>query len=769
MKARRNKSKTGRKPSPGKTSSAPAIPLSPRRKFLFRLTALVILPLLMMVLAAALVEIGLRAGGYGFDTGFFRAIHAGGQEYFLNNENFCQRFFPPQLLRWPDPFKLAAVKPPDTVRIFVFGESAAMGDPQPAYGASRYLEVLLRGRFPQKKIEVINTGITAINSHVILPIARECAPQHGDFWIVYMGNNEMVGPFGAATVFGARAAPLWAARLNIGIQRLRVGQLLVASLRHFGGNTRNASWGGMEMFLENQIAPNDPRKLSVYRNFEGNLRDIVSAGVNSGAKVILSTVSVNLKDCPPFASFTDSNLPAADRSQFDIIWEHAKTVQAQGNFLAAAEQFSQAVKLQPQFAEAHFRLGQCELALSNPAAGAELQAACDLDALPFRADTQINSDIRKVAKERASDRLVLADAEQLLAHTSPGGAAGDETFYEHVHFNFDGNYRLARIWADQVGKALMAAGTAPASTNWAAQADCERDLALSIWNRQFVLQAVARRMGVPPLSTQFNNDARLQAVRTEEASLRQEETQPGLSQKVRADYAAALQRAPDDAYLYEGEANFFEAVKDLPAATSAYRQLLALRPDHFYACLQLGRVLVEQNQPEQAEPYLRQAVQLRPSLPDAWSELGNALAAGSKFAPALDCMERAISLRPQDPTYLVDAARVLAKLNRHAEAIEHYRRAIQINPADWDAHFELAGELVAANQASEAINEYSAALKINPRHTVSYINLGVVFVRFNRLDDAIQCFQTALQLEPDNHIAQDYLNAVEAHKNQQAH
>ena len=106
--------------------------MSPYRKWLFRLIALVVMPLLLLLVAGGLLETGLRIGGYGYDTSFFRSISVNGHEYLLNNENFCQRFFPPQLVRWPDPFKIDAVKPPDTIRIFIFGESAAMGDPQPA-------------------------------------------------------------------------------------------------------------------------------------------------------------------------------------------------------------------------------------------------------------------------------------------------------------------------------------------------------------------------------------------------------------------------------------------------------------------------------------------------------------------------------------------------------------------------------------------------------------------------------------------------------------
>src|SRR6185436_17411076 len=97
--------------------------------------------------------------------------------------------------------------------------------------------------------EVINLGITAINSHVIVPITRECARRDGDIWIIYMGNNEMVGPFGAATVFGSRAPPMWLLRLNLALQKLRLGQMFVSWSRHLAGTSKNTSGGGMQMFL----------------------------------------------------------------------------------------------------------------------------------------------------------------------------------------------------------------------------------------------------------------------------------------------------------------------------------------------------------------------------------------------------------------------------------------------------------------------------------------------------------------------------------------
>lgn len=767
MKRRENKFKTGRKPeskkSPRRNSrNEPSVKPSAGGKWLFRLIAVFVLPLLLL----GGLEAALRLAGYGYPTGFFKKIRVGGKDYLINNEDFSLRFFPPLLARWPDPFIFPAVKPPDTVRIFIFGESAAMGDPQPAYAASRYLEVLLRDRFPGKKFEVINLGITAINSHVILPIARDCEQAGGDFWIIYIGNNEMVGPFGAATAFGAQALPRSVVEFNLAIQKLRIGQLIDSTLRRLGGKSKNPSWSGMEMFLDNNIAPGDPRKDTVYRNFAGNLRDIVKAGVNSGAKVILNTVSVNLKDCPPFASLANANLAAADREQSDRAFAGAKSFQSRSNYLVAAELFTQATKLDPQFAEAHFRLAQCELALTNPAAREQFQIACDDDALPFRADTRINAAIRQVAQQPTGDRVVLCDAEKDLAQADAAHIAGDETFFEHVHFNFDGNYRLGKIWAEQVGQMLVAAGSSPASTDWAEQATCDRALGLSIWNRQFVLESVIQRLGVPPLSTQFNNAERLAKVRAEELTLCQLEAQPGAVERVREEFATAIENAPTDGLLYQGLANFLESVNDPQGAIAAYRQLQDLVPDDFYADLQLGRLLGEQGQPEQAEAILEAATKLRPNVPDAWFELGNVLASQGKYATALDCMGRAACFYPRDPSYVCYTAQLLAKLNRHSEAIEQYRKAIQMSPDFWQAHLGFAGELVAVGQLEEAMHEYAIVLKINPRHITARLNLGVLLLRFNRLDDAIACFQNALQIEPDNRAAREYLDAALAHKAQ---
>ena len=727
---------------------------------------MVVLPLLLI----GGIETALRLAGYGYRPDFFETIRVGGRDFLVNNESFSLRFFPPQLARRPSPFMMEAKKPADTCRIFVLGESAARGEPEPPFAASRYLEALLAGRYPQTRFEVINLGITAINSHVILPIARDCARQQGDLWIIYMGNNEMVGPFGAATVFGAKVPPLPLVRLNLAIQKTRLGQLLASLGRKFkGGKSDAPAWGGMEMFVGNRLRADDPRKEMVYRNFQKNLRDILKAGLDSGAKVLLNTVAVNLKDCPPFASLVNSNLPAAERAQFDKIYAEACSAEAQNNFAEAARIFGQAASLDASVAELQFRWGESLLQLTNRAAAREhLQRACDDDALPFRADSRINEIINQAGRQTAGDKLVLFDAATALATNLPAGVCGQETFFEHVHFNFDGNYRLGLAWAEQVQKLLpVEIARAANAAGWASQATCEQWLGLTDWNRDLVLADLMSRLRHPPLSSQLNNDRRLASLQAEAEQLRQRMT-PAAANTAGENYRAALERRPNDHFLRENFAEFLESTRDLKPATAQWQQVCELMPHDAFAFYQAGRLLSLQGQWVEAQAALARARTLRPGQAEVWYELGNVHLGTEKFDMALQEYDHARQLYPQNAMYCAAAGNALSKLNRHADAISLYRQAIRLQPEFQEAHFALGAELAAGKEFDEANREFAEAVRLQPGNPRAHFNLGVLLAREGRLDEALRELKETLRLDPGNQQAQEYFNRIEDWKQRQS-
>jgi hypothetical protein len=90
-----------------------------------------------------------------------------------------------------------------------------------------------------------------------------------------MGNNEMVGPFGAATVFGSRVAGINQIRAELAIKSTKVGQLLDSLMQRRGDRASAPKiWSGLNMFKDHQLQYNDPNRLRAYANFRKNLEDV---------------------------------------------------------------------------------------------------------------------------------------------------------------------------------------------------------------------------------------------------------------------------------------------------------------------------------------------------------------------------------------------------------------------------------------------------------------------------------------------------------------
>lgn len=705
---------------------------TPGRQWLFRMAAMVLLPLLVL----GSLEIGLRLAGYGYRTTFFRPYRIGGEDFLVENEKVGLRFFPPELVRSPQELRMHAHKPPGTFRIFVFGESAALGDPAPAYGAWRYLEVMLRERYPKQSFEVINVSMTAINSHTVLPFARECAGLDGDLWIIYMGNNEFVGPFGAITVFGAKAPPLWMVRLGLWLQTTRVGQLAAATAHRLKGK-RAAQWDGMRMFAGERVGLHDPKREAVYANFRGNLRDMLRAGLSSGkTEILLNKVAVNLRDCPPFASMQSDQ--AKDKSQ------PADTFSAQNQFAMARSAFEHTNCAE---AQKHFAL------------------ACDYDALPFRADSRINGIIAEAGREFAGPELRVVNADEVLNTNSPCGVAGDDFFYEHVHLNFDGNYRLARAWAAEIEKSLGTKLAASGSTNgqWASQEECEQRLGLNDWGRSEILRAVLERYERPPLSEQAGNDARMKAVENWEKRLEQGMNRAGAA-KARAEFDDALARAPDDYVLREKYAEFLEQLRDRPGAVAQWREVQRLIPHNAMSYFAIGKGLAAQGNIEEGEKSLNIAATMRPEFIDTWLVLAQIHMSQSKMDQAMQEIDRAKQFAPKSAEVYLAYGRAYTKMDRNADAIASYRRAVELYPAYWQAHAELGNHLAADGKTGEARKEFEQVTRLRPDFAMGHFNLGVTLMKEGHPADARTQFEQTLRLDPGNQSARDYLAQLEGNR-----
>jgi tetratricopeptide (TPR) repeat protein len=703
------------------------------RPWLFRITAATIIPVALLIL----VELCLRIIGFGYPTSAIIERDIAGQQVCINNLKFGWRFFPKQIAREMYAFVFPAVKSPQTYRIFVLGGSAAMGTPEPAYGFSRILKVLLDNEYQGLKFEVINMGMPAMNSHGILEIAKDCARYEPDLFIVYLGNNEVTGPYGAGTVFAPLSPSLLSIRASIAAKSTKLGQLLEGLLSSLAaGDKRPAVWKGLRMFLDNQVRFGSPELQHVYKHFENNLTDICAVGREAGTRVIVCSVATNLKDCPPFASLHNREFTQADEIMWNKIYNRAVQLESNGRYADALAYYQSAIGIDEQFAETYFRMGRCHWAMGkyNQARDSYIKAR-NLDTLRFRADKRINEIIYRVA-DRAGQEANFVDAVEACREAGLYGMPGKEFFYEHVHFNFKGNYLLARTVLDQVEKTISQQKGIKRTFDGKvlSEEDCAARLALTGWNHLEIIRKLFDGfIKNPPFTNQAYQEERVREM-TERIEALKYYTQPSGLQEGIDQYQQALKWYPYDWYLHWKYGQFLrEAIGDNEAAISQLAMVIRELP-HCYVYNELSVLLYKQNKIDEGIKMARLALEMKPLA--AWSYYNLALGLDKKG-----------KLRP---------------------AIKYYSKALKVDPEfSTDAYRQLAAAFRSSGQNNKAIEALRDGIKVFPESADLHCGLGVFLKEQGKTSKAANEFRVALSAQPDFHLAREALMALEGNFEQE--
>jgi tetratricopeptide (TPR) repeat protein len=658
-----------------------------RKKWIFRIAALTLIPLLLL----GVLELALRLVGFGYPASFYLETTRGGETRVTANEKFTWLFFPPPLSRGPLPMAVFDPKPRGTYRIFIMGGSAARGSPEPAFAFGRILKILLEDRFAGREFEVINLGITAVNSHVVLQIARETAALDGDLWILYMGNNEVMGPYGAGSIFGARAPGRSFVRASVAAKSTRTGQLLDRALSHLiGKDVPFQFWQGWQMFLEQKIRHDDQALKRVYDNFHHNLKDIVDIAVEADAKIIVNTLVSNLKDCAPFASLHSRTLAKEEKENWEEFYRQGSRYASEGNCPKALEFYRRALALDAEHAELHFRVGRCCWSMGEyENAKRHFIQARELDAIRFRPATRINDIVREISSSRHKEGVRLVDAEQIFAMNSPHGVTGGEFLYEHVHFSFSGNYLLARSLADKIRMILHESHVDANESEWLGGADCARKLAFTPWDRYRVTNMVLNSLQQSLYKNQLNNADQQLRLQKQLSQLNQLVRTVGFERQDET-YQEALSQSADDWVLREQYATFLTSFAKNDEAKRQLLKVLEMAPNHIPARYNLGMIYYFFEDYPEAEECYRKVSQSKPYFYGARRNLGLALAKQGKHEAACVQFAKAVDLTVDSAEVYVRWGESLEALNRMEEAREQYQKSLEIQADHTEALQRLA-------------------------------------------------------------------------------
>jgi len=433
------------------TTSKGRIRVPDLKKTVFSFITIVVVPLLFFVL----LEFGLVLSGVGTSYDYFYEIEIDDRPYYQENPDFADQFYPKSLDIDPRENTFSVERDPDLTRVYILGGSAALGFPHKNHGIDRLLETQLRAALPSRKIEVINTAMTSINSHVVYEIAKAIPGDPADFAVILMGNNEVVGPYGPGTLNQGFLDNITLIRGIQSLKRTRLWQALdslIQKLRPTDAK-QDLEWEGMQMFTSHGVPQDDPRMASVYNHYADNLTSIIDTLHDKGIHVLLSSVPVNLRNSAPFLSV---HSPALSDDRLDE-WRELTRRGAQSanseNWTDAVAAFRAALAIDPGYADTHFRLATVYEALGEfDEAKDHYARALDLDALRFRADTKINETIHTVAASAASDAFSFIDSAAAFERASEPYQPGWNLLLEHVHYGFSGNHVLAA----EISRAIVA-------------------------------------------------------------------------------------------------------------------------------------------------------------------------------------------------------------------------------------------------------------------------------------------------------------------------
>lgn len=708
--AKNHSASAGKKAKSSKKKRIPPTQPTGRRLWLFRILSVTVVPFFLLLLA----ELSLRVIGYGFNADAIVKCRVDGEDAYCDNVKFTWRFFPRNIARQFEPFVFPVEKPAGTYRIFVLGASAARGEPDPAFSFTRILRLMLQDQYPQMNVELINTAIVAINSHVVLEIAKDCARYDPDLFIVYLGNNEVTGPYGAGTVYTKPSVNLPLVRLSIALKGTRLGQLITGLFESVGtGKGGPKIWRGLEMFLDNQVRAGSTNLQAVYRNYEQNLRDISQAARKCGADIIFCTVGANLKDCPPFASLHRPDLTDAEKKEWQEIYEQGIKHESADDYAGAVERYLTAGEIDDAYADLHFRLGRCYWAEGEyEKARLRYVKARELDTLRFRADNRINEAIRKVAGSKVDEGVYLADTAGFLEQNSPHNTTGEELFYEHVHLNFKGTYLLAEAIYDQLRKIVpQKASQRPLLS----EAECAERLAYTGWDRHEaavrILDGFIRK---PPFTNQLYHQDQVKQMEQNIESLKVHLT-PEALETAAAEYRRAIAGAPEDWVLHWKYGKLLaEDLKEYPAAAEQYRLVQRLVPHSHQGHTAMGAVYRGMGDLDSAIAQYQEAIRIKPTCIEAHYYLAWAYMKQNKMDLAKEYFSRTIQLQPDYMPAYNDLAEILYRRGRIDEAIETCRRGLVFSPNSSLLHGNLGMLLNMKGRREEAIKELRIALDLDP-------------------------------------------------------
>jgi tetratricopeptide (TPR) repeat protein len=215
-------------------------------------------------------------------------------------------------------------------------------------------------------------------------------------------------------------------------------------------------------------------------------------------------------------------------------------------------------------------------------------------------------------------------------------------------------------------------------------------------------------------------------------------------------YTATLQKNPGCWMAHYNLGIVLSEQGEADQAIDHYGRAIALRPDYAEAHYNLGRLLVEQGRFNDAIAHYERAAAINPADAEAQNNLGVTLFGIGRADDAIARYRKALEIQPDYPEASCNLGNALIAKGDLDGAIAQYARCLAAMPDQEEAQYNLAGALLRKGRTDEAIVEYQKVLQKHPESADAHANLGSALLAKGRVRDAMAEYTKALEISPEN-------------------
>ncbi|KAK0135038.1 Transmembrane and TPR repeat-containing protein 1 [Merluccius polli] len=259
-------------------------------------------------------------------------------------------------------------------------------------------------------------------------------------------------------------------------------------------------------------------------------------------------------------------------------------------------------------------------------------------------------------------------------------------------------------------------------------------------------------------------------------------------------YQRGIHSCPDSSDLHNNYGVFLVDTGEGDRAATHYQHAVRLKPAHYVAMVNLGRLLRSSNNNKEAELWYKRALEVTRKA-DILTPLGALYYNTGRYEEALMVYREAAALQPDSTSIWLALAQVLAMagqtreteeitlgiISRQGSCIECYRllsaiyskqgnytqavealdRALHQNPSDHniraELHFSKGNQLREMNELDRAFQSYKLAVELKPDQSQAWMNMGGIQHIKGDYTAARMYYQRALLLSPGSKLLKENL------------